>query len=304
MKMTAMRMQDWEMGDMRQCKHQEVVQTLKTPKRLRGAAQDLIKRMRRSHTHCHYAALIEHYCPLSATVPIRSEASYTSMVTPAAQVSAFCRAVLARVIPKDMLGGDASRAKLMRSIDVFVYASKYEKFSLQNAFDGMKVTRITWLRPRNIKPTDHMSTSDCEKRLELLAELIYWIFDGFIIPLIHSNFYVTESSGTVAPNALLYFRHDVWHRLSKPAFASLKTLTYEHVPHKEAQFILHNRELNHSKIRLMPKKDGLRCITNMKRKPIMHGPGGRRYLGKSVNDVLKIDFNVLKFESVSLHLIH
>jgi len=288
---------------MRHCKYEEIVQTLKTPKRLRGATQDLIRRMRRLHAHCQYTALIEHYCPLSAAAASRNDTSHSSMTTPAAQVSAFCRAVFARVIPKDMVGDDATRAVLMRNIDVLVRASKYEKFSLQNALDGVKVTRVTWLRPRNVKSTDRMSTSDREKRLELLAEFIYWIFDGFIIPLIRSNFYVTESA-TVGGNALFYFRHDVWHRLSKPAFARLKTSTYEHIPEKEAQLILHNRELTHSKVRLMPKKDGLRCITNMKRKPIMKGPAGRRYLGKSVNDVLKIDFNVLKFESVSLRFTH
>ena len=53
-----------------------------------------------------------------------------------------------------------------------------------------------------------------------MAELLYNIFDSFLIPLIRGHFHVTESN--VHRNQLFYFRHDVWKEMAEPALKSLK----------------------------------------------------------------------------------
>jgi len=139
--------------------------------------------------------------------------------------------------------------------------------------------------------------SDHIKRREILAELIYYIFDSFLIPLIRSNFHVTESSQH--RNRLLYFRHDMWRRLTEPALLSLKTSMLEEMPHNLAMSKLSRRALGFSQIRLLPKAKGMRPIANLKRRAqILRN--GRVTLGRSINSVLAPVFNVLNYEKVRM----
>jgi telomerase reverse transcriptase len=70
-----------------------------------------------------------------------------------------------------------------------------------------------------------MSRSDFETRKDVLCELLYYVFDSYLIPLIRSHFYVTESNAH--RNQLFYFRHDVWKSLSEPALNALKLEMFE-----------------------------------------------------------------------------
>lgn len=140
-----------------------------------------------------------------------------------------------------------------------------------------------------------LARSDHDKRIELFAELIYYLFDSFIVPLIRSNFYVTESSQY--RNRLFYFRHDVWRRLTEPALAALKMSMLEEVPSDTALKTLTRRALGFSQIRLLPKVDGMRPISNLRRRAQIV-KNGKAVLGRSINSVLAPVFNVLNYEKV------
>lgn len=158
-----------------------------------------------------------------------------------------------------------------------------------------QISNLTWLRPPNQPADGKMSASDFAKRKELLAELLYYLFDSFLIPLISSNFYVTESS--TYRNRLLYFRHDVWQKLSEPALASLRTSMFEEVGQSKARKTLSNMSIGTGRVRLLPKDTGLRPIINLKRR-VLTNRNGRLILGKSVNKILTPAFHVLNLEKV------
>jgi hypothetical protein len=61
-----------------------------------------------------------------------------------------------------------------------------------------------------------------------MEEFVYWLFDSFIIHLIRTNFYVTETS--VHKNRVFYFRHDIWREISSPSINELKQNMLEEVP--------------------------------------------------------------------------
>lgn len=65
------------------------------------------------------------------------------LASPSANVSAFCRAVLGRVIPDEFLGigEDQTHNKqvLMKNVDRFVDLRRFETLSLHDAVQGMKV---------------------------------------------------------------------------------------------------------------------------------------------------------------------
>ena len=138
---------------------------------------------------------------------------------------------------------------------------------------------MLWLAP----PTDStagstkLALTDLTKRKELLCEFLYWLFDSFIIHLIRSNFYVTETA--VHRTRVFYFRYDVWKAISEPSIIELKHRMLEEIPkvccsattnfQDQARTILSNparKSMGFSFLRFLPKERGVRCITNLRRK--------------------------------------
>lgn len=119
------------------------------------------------------------------------------------------------------------------------------------------------------------------------------MFDSLLIPLIRSNFYVTESN--VHGNRLFFFRHDVWRRLTEPCVASLKLSMFEEIKTTQAQKLLDARALGFSQIRLLPKNSGARPIMNLRRR-ITKLQNGKVLLGRSINSIVAPVFNMFDYE--------
>lgn len=127
----------------------------KLPKRLRGAAEQLVDRIRKRHVKCSYSALLRYYCSKSgsqdsrerrAIQPAEDEIfpeSTASLATPHAQVSSFCRAAFVHVFPGQLWGegglGRANRAVILRNIDRFIHLRRYESLALHDMLQGIKV---------------------------------------------------------------------------------------------------------------------------------------------------------------------
>lgn len=228
----------------------------------------------------------------------------TDYATPPPAVSAFCRAVLLKLVPNDLYGsgedGIRNRELMMRHVDSFITLRRFESISLHEAAQGLKVTCVEWLKPpTNARESKSMpqklSATDLQKRTEIYLELIYYIFDSLLIPLISSNFYVTESG--VHRHRVFYFRHDVWKKLSEPSLAGLKSTMFEEVKGMNRGELLTSNALGYSHLRLLPKSTGARPITNLSRKPTIKKPmTGQVELGSSINALLASVFNVLGYE--------
>lgn len=69
--------------------------------------------------------------------------SLTDYATPASSVSAFCRAVIQRLIPRRSFGdgehGDWNRKIVMKHVDSFIKLRRYESLSLHEVCKGLKV---------------------------------------------------------------------------------------------------------------------------------------------------------------------
>ncbi|OWP01965.1 telomerase reverse transcriptase [Marssonina coronariae] len=302
------------------------------PRRLRGKATELVRKLQVQHKRCPYKLLLEHYCPIDDTslriptlgpspvssakfktqIPAGSDGTQSTLppmsppmtparkpsmmnhATPTAMVSAFCRAALSRLIPSEFWGAGATQAHNERTfnknVDRFIGLRRFESLSLHEVTQGLKISDIPWLAPPNA--TNNPSQSDTAKRWELLHELVYYIFDSLLLPLLRSNFHITESN--VHRYRLFYFRHDVWRSLAEPALASLKLSMFEEVKLGKAQEILSARALGYSQVRLLPKEAGVRPIMNLRRRPLK--AGSKTALGMSINSVLAPVYNVLTYE--------
>jgi telomerase reverse transcriptase len=314
---------------------------VRVPRRLRGGAQTLVRKMLKNHRSCPYTQLLRHYCPAqtmcpsisandsttqlqrssgSSTHPVtqiratkstisttqhdllisshyQSSPSIVGFATPAANVSAFCRSAMCKILPRDALGtgldGIRNHSNFMACIDRFIRMRRFESLSLHEVVQGMKLTCVPWLHPPGIKNSAKMSQSDYRKRLEIFLELLYYLFDSLLIPLVRSNFYVTESS--THRNQLFYFRQDVWRKLSEPSLAVLKIKMFEELKPHSATRLLNSRSLGFSHVRLLPKNNAFRPIINLKRRA-MKKSGGVVVLEQSINKKLEPVFNTLNYE--------
>ncbi|EXJ61309.1 uncharacterized protein A1O5_11866 [Cladophialophora psammophila CBS 110553] len=224
------------------------------------------------------------------------DSSFLQHSTPVARVSAFCRSVISHLLPRHAFGsgleGEVNHGVMMKKIDEFIRMRRFESMSLHQAVQGIHITSIAWLsRPKSLHRK--MSRSEFTKRLEIFHEFIYYLFDSLLIPVIRAHFYVTESS--THRHRLFYFRQDIWRKLSEPSLATLKLTMYAPIRPGEARLKLRSRALGYSHLRLLPKDQGVRPITNLRRRqPKLDS--GKRLLGDSINTLLAPVFSVLNFE--------
>ncbi|GAD98225.1 telomerase reverse transcriptase [Paecilomyces variotii No. 5] len=227
----------------------------------------------------------------------------TDYATPSSSVSAFCRAVLQKLIPNEFYGigqdGQWNRRLILKNVDRFVRLRRFESLSLHQTCMGLKISCMRWAECRTQQEDPRftqqkLSLTELQKRTELLHELVYYIFDSLLIPIIKAHFYVTESQ--MHRNRLFYFRHDIWRMLSADPLAHLKSSMLEEMKREKAERILARRSLGYGTLRLLPKSSGARPIVNLRRRTVKKRMGRQALLAPSINSVLAPVSSVLNYE--------
>ncbi|KAJ5841227.1 Telomere reverse transcriptase [Penicillium rubens] len=253
------------------------------------------------HTAVDASCGVDSKGPASRKAPV----NLTDYATPASSVSAFCRAVIQKLIPRQFWGagpdGISNFKLVLRHVDRFIKLRRFESLSLHEVCKGVKITSIPWLEPQvqttpTSKTRSKIALSDLHKRTELFHEFIFWFFDSILIPLIRSHFYVTESQ--THRNRLFYFRHDLWQQLTKQPFGDLKATMFEELEPDQAQRVLARRSLGFGALRLLPKSTGLRPILNLRKRAWKESSWGnsKTYLAASINSTITPVYNMLTYE--------
>ena len=208
--------------------------------------------------------------------------------------------------------GEMNKKTFIGYVDQFIRGRRFENLTLHAVIQDMKVDwspplhcitvghltgsqlgKIPWLRPLSVAPSVKISRTDLNKRKELFLELLYYIFDSLLVPLIRSNFHVTESNAH--RHRLFYFRHDVWRLLTEPSMTNLKLTMFDEIPTQKAKLMLDSRVLGFSQIRLVPKGVGVRPIVNLKRRATMMR-NGKLVFGRAINFHMKPVHSMLSYE--------
>ena len=194
------------------------------------------------------------------------------------------------------------------AIKTFVRGRRFETVTLHQLLQGIRLSDIEWLQPS--KRTKTTREDDLHRR-SLLAEVVYYLFDSILTPLLRTTFYVTETQRY--RNRVLYFRQDDWLILSKPLLERLKSKLFVPIPRKEALAIMSTRQLGYSHIRLLPKERGVRAIVNLRRRSNKQSVQDAKStsakavakkqpkkseaaLGTSINQILQAAFHILTYE--------
>ena len=226
-----------------------------------------------------------------------SSQSFLSYATPTKNVVNFCKAVMRALLPVSAFGNGSNSEHnwtiFMRHLESFVRMRRFESTTLHRICQGIRINCLSWLIPERMSPNQRPSAQETTKRHQLLTEFMYYVFDSLLIPLLQTNFYITEV-GTQR-NRIFYFRHDVWRKLAEPSLFSLRNGIYDSMQPGEVKAMLNARSLGYSQVRLLPKSEGSRTITNLRRRTTSTDKG-HRVLGPSINAQLTPVFASLSSE--------
>lgn len=199
-----------------------------------------------------------------------NEPRFFKYATSVGRVSWFVRLVLHHVVPFAFFGSVHNRRIVCRSVKRLVQARRFERVSLFDVLQGFRTRDCAWL--------EHPDAHWVQRRL---CEWMWWLFDQLIIPLLRTTFYVTDTAAF--RQRVLFFRQDVWARVSRPLLERLRAELFERVEEPM------QASVPYATVRLMPKETTVRPIINLRRRM----PG----TGRSMNAQLQSAFDVLSYEA-------
>ncbi|XP_008160037.2 telomerase reverse transcriptase isoform X1 [Eptesicus fuscus] len=290
--------------------------------RMRPLFQELLA----NHARCPYGALLREHCPLrdSATPATPAAVEEAAAVGSSNQgcsgvgisapeedtgpprlvqllrqhsspkhVYGLLRACLRRLVPARLWGSRHNERRFLKNVKKFISLGKFAKLLSQELTWKMKVQDCAWLCQspggRCVPATEH------RLREAVLAKFLCWLMGTYVVELLKSFFYVTET--TFQKNQLFFFRKSVWSQLQSIGIrqhfdrVQLRELSAAEVKrHREAR-----PALLMSRLRFLPKPRGLRPIVNMD-----YVVGARTFHGdKKVQHLtsrVKTLFSVLNYE--------
>lgn len=226
------------------------------------------------HKRCDYARKLNRYCKLpdrmNKTDGKRSSNSIpwtlqelTRQHVPAEKVVSFITAVLKDVFPETFWGHTKNFDCIVGTVETFVNLRRQEKLSNKVLMHGLRVTKIKWLFGNHEKGGKALSKSNHEASVTLTLEVMRWLFRSFIIPLIRSNFYATETE--FSKQRILFYRKPIWSIFRSLSMKKLLKGQYKELSGPEAATRIQTQHIGFSRLRLLPKATGVRPIADLSR---------------------------------------
>ncbi|KAJ9082877.1 Telomerase reverse transcriptase, variant 2 [Entomophthora muscae] len=210
------------------------------------------------------------------------------------EVFIIIKHLLRGVLPRKLMGKE-NTSLFIQSVKRLIYGTRYEEESLHDWMQGLKVTKVVWLSSVNCHPTQHA------RNAKLLGNLVRWLAEKVVIPLIWSHFHATEVQGK--HYKVCYYRQDVWQRMKRSAVVSLEEeRLFKRVTQEQAIASIRESSTSNGLMRFVPKSNGLlRPITNFSVRDSslqkFHFAGQALASIVSANHMLTPCFHVLKFEA-------
>ncbi|XVE68450.1 hypothetical protein DITRI_Ditri09bG0069600 [Diplodiscus trichospermus] len=182
------------------------------------------------------------------------------------QVVAFIWAVCRSIVPPDLLGTASNRRILRRNIVKFIRLRRFEKFYVKQCRYQLKPWDFPFLSNKyNGQAPKNASEASCivhDVKHKIFVHWIFWFFSSLVVPLVQSNFYVTENEH--GKQDVFYYCKPVWEKLTDHAIACLKDRSYLELDKVAVRAIIDKRPFGFSRLRLCPKQNGVRMLANLK----------------------------------------
>ncbi|XP_057645957.1 telomerase reverse transcriptase isoform X1 [Chionomys nivalis] len=243
--------------------------TRRLPKRY-WQMRPLFQQLLVNHARCSYVRLLRSHCRFRTAAHQGAGALNTSsphlinllrLHSSPWQVYGFLRACIRKLVPSGLWGTRHNKRRFLKNVKQFISLGKYGKLSLQELMWKMKVEDCPWLRsnPGN----NCVPAAEHRTRERILAAFLFWLMDTYVVELLRSFFYVTET--TFQKNQLFFYRKSVWSKLQSIGVRQhlkrvrLQELSREKV--RQYQEVWPVTPIY--RLRFIPKPSGLRPIVNM-----------------------------------------
>lgn len=198
---------------------------------------------------------------MTFTEKVRYKFAVKSYVEPQ-KVYNFVRAVLNKVIPDLLWGCPQNKKNFLKSLLTFLMLGRYEKILLNNIMTGIKLSSFDWLFGKDGSSHKHAQYS--LKQHDTVSNVFLWMFNGFVVPLLRSCFYITETG--CHKNKLFYYRKQTWRVILHEGLKPVIGHVYQPVSLAFVDEKLKNKDcLGVFDVRLIPGQNKLRPIANMSR---------------------------------------
>ncbi|XP_071169870.1 uncharacterized protein [Mytilus edulis] len=235
------------------------------------------------HRKCPYKFLLNYYCPAEKPkkkcgiyqrgqkhigdiklIKTNSVRENLHKFIPHRQIYLFIRRICLFVIPEDVWGSRRNRNLFTKNLQKLISSNKYDKLCLGQMMSGIKVSTISWLR----------TVKSNSVRQHIMAKVWHWIIEEFVLNVIKTFFYVTDTTQHV--NRLFYYRKRTWQWLHVIALADLKKRNIIKLMTEDnaKQLISERQSLGVATLRFFPKSKGLRPIINLGRQQTLFGTPG------------------------------
>ncbi|XP_036063361.1 telomerase reverse transcriptase isoform X2 [Onychomys torridus] len=255
-----------------------------------------------NHARCSYVKLLKSHCRFRAATDQLADALDPSpshlidllrLHNSPWQVHGFLRACVRKLVPSGVWGSRHNERRFFKNVKQFISLGKYGKLSLQELMWKMKVEDCLWLRSSSGKHC--VPAEEHRMRERILAKFLFWLMDAYVVELLRSFFYITET--TFQKNQLFFYRKSVWSKLQSIGVrqhlerVQLQELSQEEVrQYREAW-----PAMPICRLRFIPKPNGLRPIVNMSYRMSTRAFGKEKQ-AQHFNKCLKTLFSVLNYE--------
>ncbi|XP_068792377.1 telomerase reverse transcriptase isoform X2 [Struthio camelus] len=177
------------------------------------------------------------------------------------RVYVFVRQCLERVIPAELWGSNHNKCRFLKNVKAFISMGKFAKLSLRELMWKMRVNDCMWLRL--VKGDHFVPAYEHCFREELLAKFLYWLMDTYVVELLRSFFYITETM--FQKNMLFYYRKLIWGKLQNIGIRNHFAKVHLRALSSEELEAIHQKKNvpMASKLRFIPKPNGLRPIVKV-----------------------------------------
>lgn len=235
-------------------------------KRMRGFGLEICRKIIESGKKCDYHRLIDRYCPLpdlSRILKLQDKGAIESLVhchCAPENVVSFVTKVLCKVFPHDFWGSQHNFNCVILTVGAFVSLRRSERLSNKRIVHGVRTTHMRWLQG-NKHESSSLSRTDHESTCRLALRILRWLFRGFIIPLLRTNFYVTETE--FSAKKVLYYRKPVWSAFRSLSMRKLLKAQFHELTRTDVLQYLSVCRMGFSRLRLVPKATGVRPIAHL-----------------------------------------
>jgi hypothetical protein len=239
----------------------------------------------RHRLKCDYHRLLERQCPLpikhimqgsetESSEAIKTELSKlaTEGYSAPTSVESFLRSVLSHVFAQDVWGCEHNESQIFDVlVPKLVGLRRHEHFANKTLLLNIRVLSFRWLIPlasfqkqdavKKGKP--RLSSKDHARLRLLVLSFLRWVFNDFLLNLLRSNFFVTDSE--FSGKKLLYYRKPVWTKFRSLSLQQLihRKRQFEYLDQNHLGEYLLDRKMGVSRLRLLPKSTGVRPIATL-----------------------------------------